>query len=98
MGCDYYIEKQLNIYFNNDDYLLLTVEKDRGYYNHNYDEDDDEYDIKVNKYKTTCLTSTFEPIIKYSNNNFNKPTTEQKYKFIIEKFIKTKYLVILLKL
>jgi hypothetical protein len=89
MGCDYYIVKMLNIYCDNDDeYLTLEIDNQRGYYHIIYDEDDDDYEIKVNEYIKECLTPSIQPIIIYDNNNFIKPTFETKYKYIVEQFIK----------
>ena len=43
MGCDYYIVKFLKIYYNKIDYLVVELDRERGYYNFQYDEDYDDY-------------------------------------------------------
>ena len=43
MGCDYYIIKFLNIYYNDIDYLVIELDREKGYYNFQYDEDCDDY-------------------------------------------------------
>ena len=84
MGCDYYIVKVLNIYYNDNDYLRVELERERGYFNYYYDEDEEDYEDKVNKYIKDILTSQMKPIIIYSNNSFNKLSSETKYKIIIQ--------------
>jgi hypothetical protein len=76
----------LNIYCDNDDeYLTLEIDNQRGYYHIIYDEDDD-YEIKVNEYIKECLTPSIQPIIIY-DNKFIKPNYETKYKYIVEQFM-----------
>ena len=84
MGCDYYIVKFLNIYYNKIDYLVVELDRERGYYNFQYDEDYDDYEYKENEYIKDCLTPEMKPIIIYTNNSFNKVTSEIKYKILIE--------------
>ena len=85
MGCDYYIQKVLRIYFE-DDYLCCIVGSERGYYMDLYDEDEEDYELKVNEYTKECLTPKMEPIILY-NGSFNKSSYETKYKSIVENFM-----------
>jgi hypothetical protein len=84
MGCDYYIAKCLNIYYNDTDYLVVELERKRCYYYFQYDEDSDDYDDKINEYIKECLTPEMKPIIIYSSNSFNKVNSETKYKSLIE--------------
>jgi hypothetical protein len=84
MGCDYYIVKYLNIYYNDTDYLVVELERERCYYYFQYDEDSDDYDDKINEYIKGCLTPEMKPIIIYSSNSFNKVNSETKYKSLIE--------------
>ena len=84
MGCDYYIVKFLNIYYNKIDYLVVELDRERGYYNFEYDEDYDDYEYKENEYIKYCLTPEMKPIIIYINNSFNKVNSETKYKILIE--------------
>ena len=86
MGCDYYIQKMLRIYFE-DDYLNCLLDRERGYYFNIYDEDEEDYETKVNEYRRKCLTPKMESILIY-NNQFNNSTYETKYKSIVENFMK----------
>ena len=84
MGCDYYIIKFLNIYYNDIDYLVVELDREPGYYNFDYDEDCDDYTDKETEYIKRCLTPDMEPIIIYINNSFNKVSSEIKYKMLID--------------
>lgn len=86
MGCDYYIRKILRIYFD-DEHLNFILDSERGYYINLYDEDEEDYEIKVAEYIKQCLTVKTEPIIIYNNNKFNKLASETKYKSMVEHFI-----------
>ena len=88
MGCDYYIQKVLHIYCEDDDYLRFILGTERGYYLDLYDEDEEDYKTKVNEYIKGCLTPKMNPIIIYNNGVFSKPTYETKYKSMIEHFMK----------
>lgn len=82
MGCDYFILKLLHIYYNNSEYLEIELDRQRGYY------DDDEDEENINKYIEHTLTPKTEDIVIYSNNNFNKPSLEEKYKILVENKIR----------
>jgi len=84
MGCDYYIEKVLHIYYNNIDYFPIELCRDKGDYYYDFDIDDIDYEKKINEYKKNILTSQIEPIILYDNNRFKKISYEIKYKQLIE--------------
>ena len=43
MGCDYYIFKVLHIYYNDTEYLDVTLHRKRGYYDYE-EQDEDEAD------------------------------------------------------
>ena len=91
MGCDYYIDKNLNIYDYNDKIIsYINLERERGYYwfTSMLDEDEDGYDAEVAQYKKNKLTPKMKPIVIYSNNTFNKLSFENKYKKLIEDEIK----------
>jgi c-di-AMP phosphodiesterase-like protein len=92
MGCDYYIAKVLQIeYYTNTDVSEIEVSRERGYYNiegYNYDEDEDDYEEKVNMYIKNQLTPQMKPIILFSNSMFNKRTSEEKYSALIEDELK----------
>lgn len=88
MGCDYYILKVLQIYYNENDYLEIELDRLREYYDYDqYDEDEDNYEEKINEYIKTALTPKMKPILIYSNSSFTKPLFEEKYKTMIEKKI-----------
>jgi len=92
MGCDYYIDKNLQIY-NHDNTMLsfINLEHDRGYFwfTPELDEDEDGDDEEVQRYVKSILESTMKPIVIYSNNAFYKPSFENKYKILIENELKT---------
>jgi hypothetical protein len=89
MGCDYYITKVLQMYYNENECLEFEVERQKGYYYYdNYDEDEDNYEKMIDAYKKDILTPQINPIIIYINGKFNKPSTEEKYKTLIDCEIK----------
>ena len=89
MGCEYYICKYLGITFYNDNYIRnITLEKQNGYYHFTYDSDNDDYDEKLKEYIKNCLTPKNDKIIIYENNYFKKELYKEKYKNIIEDFLK----------
>jgi len=88
MGCDYYIVKVLQIYYEENEYLEFELNRERGYYHYeDYDEDADDYKMKIEEYIKDCLTPQIEPIILYKDGTFNKPLSETKYKTLVEKQI-----------
>jgi len=85
MGCDYYITKVLQIYYSETEIVEYELERERGYFNYNnFDEDDDNYEEDIKSYINSVLTPQTKPIILYNNSNFNKPITEKKYKTLVE--------------
>lgn len=82
MCCDYFILKLLHIYYNNSEYLEIELDRQRGYY------DDDEDEENINTYIEYTLTPKTEIIVIYNNNNFNKPSLEEKYKTLVENKIR----------
>lgn len=88
MGCDYYITKQIVIYFDDVTPIWITLETIEGYYYWSYDEDAEDYEEKVKAYIKRTLTSSMEPIVIYENGSFKKPELETKYKTLIENEIK----------
>lgn len=84
MGCDYYIVKVLQIYYNDNDYFEIELERERGNYYYDYDEDEEDYEKKINEYIKNILTPQMNPIIIYDNNSFRKLLLETKYKNIVE--------------
>lgn len=87
MGCDYYINKNLDIYgYNNNLLSFINLEHKRGYYNYCtlLDEDEEGYEDEVKINIQRQLEPDMKPIEIYSNNKFNKLSFEKKYKFLIE--------------
>lgn len=82
MGCDYYIDKNLYILDYHEQIIsFINLEKSRGYYWYNEDEDSLDYDF--NNYRQNILEPSMNPIILYINNAFCKPSFEIKYKELI---------------
>jgi len=91
MGCDYYIDKNLCMYDHNDIQIsYINIEHEKGYYwfTSLLDEDEDEYDREFATYIENILKPKMIPIVIYSNKTFNKLSSENKYKKIIEEKIK----------
>jgi hypothetical protein len=87
MGCDYYIDKVLDIYYNDTEFYSIRLERTRGYYFDMYDEDDEFYEEKMKKYIEETLISQTKPITIYQNNSFTNEKVEIKYKALVEKYI-----------
>lgn len=88
MGCDYYIIKSLVIRFEDDTTSYVELERERGYYGWDYDEDEPDYQEKVAAYKERLLTPRMEPIVIYENNGFANSILETKYKLSVEDELK----------
>jgi chromosomal replication initiation ATPase DnaA len=89
MGCDYYIVKVLQIYYNDTEYMECELERERGYfYCDKFDEDEDDYEEQINEYIKDILTVQMKPIQIYENNSFRKLLFETKYKDIVENELK----------
>uniref|UniRef100_A0A6C0H3I1 Uncharacterized protein n=1 Tax=viral metagenome TaxID=1070528 RepID=A0A6C0H3I1_9ZZZZ len=87
MGCDYYILKLLQIYYNNDDFLEIELYRQKGYYiddDQDEDEDYDDYSERFHEYVEYCLETKMKPIVIYNNNCFCKSSFDTKYTNIIE--------------
>jgi len=85
MGCDYYVIKVLQIYYNDTEYLEVEINRERCYYDdYQFDEDAEDYDEQLNNYIEDILTVKTEPILIYSNGTFNKSSCESKYKGLVE--------------
>jgi hypothetical protein len=85
MGCDFYILKLLHIYYSENEYLEIEINREKGYYNDlQFDEDADDFDELIHKHMEEMLIVEFDPIIIYSNNKFHKSYCECKYKTLIE--------------
>jgi hypothetical protein len=91
MVCDYYIDKNLELYDYTDTmFLYINLEHERGYYwfSSLLDEDEDGYDTELAQYIKDILEPNMKPIVIYSNNTFHKVSFENKYKKIIENDLK----------
>jgi chromosomal replication initiation ATPase DnaA len=91
MGCDYYIDKDLEIYdYNNKLFSSINLEHERGYYWFSAaDEDEDGYDTEYAEYIKRKLQPSMKPIVIYSDNAFTKLSSENKYRKLIEDELKT---------
>jgi 3-dehydroquinate dehydratase len=89
MGCDYYIEKNLYIYYIDNSINYINLKKDRGYY---YEITDDMVDIDFDapseqvrqRLKERHLEPVEMPCLIYSNHNFINDNVSNKYKMILE--------------
>ena len=91
MGCDYYIDKDLELYDNNNNiFSHINLKHERGYYwfVSVLDEDEDGYHDEYALYIKQRLEPSMKPIVIYSNNSFNKLSFEHKYKEIIDNELK----------
>lgn len=87
MGCDYYVDKDLEIYDNNNrifSYINLHHEKRYYWFHSTLDEDEDRYDTELTEYIEDILKPSMEPILIYSNNSFHKFSFEHKYKKMVQ--------------
>lgn len=84
-GCDYYIDKDLNIYDNNDKiFSYINLDRKKGYYQFVSVLDEDENETELEEYIKNKLEPSMKTIIIYSNNSFHNLSFEDKYKRIIE--------------
>lgn len=85
MGCDYYMDKDLYIYFHNTHrYIFINLEHNRRYfYEINIDSDDEDYEKKQEESETEQLMPSMKPILIFMNDTFSKPIFEEKYKELI---------------
>jgi hypothetical protein len=87
MGCDFYIYKSLKVYYKDNSFDFMDIEKERGYfYFPEIDNDNIEYEKKRSEIISEQLQPRIKPIIIYQNNSFINVNYESKYKEFI--FIK----------
>jgi hypothetical protein len=91
MGCDFYIIKFLNIYYNNKTESFIDLDREKGYYHYWFDEDEEDYEKKRKEYIESVLEPHMKPILIYEENQFVRPLFETKYKSIIEKELNQHY-------
>ena len=88
MGCDYYIEKGLDLYDTaNTRITYIQLEREKGYFwfSPSMDEDEDGYADELAEYIKQTLEPAMKPIDIYSNRAFRKPSFEAKYKTLVER-------------
>jgi hypothetical protein len=85
MGCDYYIDKNLEIYFDGKSYCsLIRLEHNSGYfYDINGDSDEEDYEKKEKESINEQLKPKMKPIVIYSEGKFMSSSFEIKYKILI---------------
>jgi hypothetical protein len=90
MGCDYYIVKELKIYFLSmiPPQISIEVERENGYFHFYSDSDDPDYDQMETEYKKQILTPSMTPILLFDNGAFINERYEQKYKHVVENKLK----------
>jgi hypothetical protein len=85
MGCDYYIIKQLEIYYSEDDINIIEIYRQRGYI-YTYDSDKEDY-------MEDHLSVQYEPKILFEHGKWKSDYIQQKYASFIHalpiKIIKT---------
>ena len=92
MGCDYYIEKNLCITYNDNSCYFINLEKERGYYT--YIDMYDDFIINTTiensnltereKNKQYHLTPKTKPFTIYKNHDFTNIDVSNKYKAMLE--------------
>lgn len=90
MGCDYYICKNLSIYYIDNSFpSFIEINRNSAYFYYpNVDSDDENYEKINNRYIKEQLKPGKEPIIIYENGVFNSSILEDKYKTMIEQEFK----------
>ena len=90
MGCDYYIVKELEIYFTYSIFPQIRVELERnnGYFNFNIDSDDPKYEELEEEYIDNMLRPSIKPIVIYNIDKFINNKYEIKYKDMIDDRLK----------
>lgn len=91
MSCDYYIEQNLYIHYNDDSIEYINLQRDRAYYTDIRDnlniingDDDSNEDIKWKKIKQAHLEPREPPLLIYSNHTFINEYLSNKYKHRLE--------------
>jgi len=89
MGCDYYIEHNLCIFYNDNTSNSINLNREKGYYS-DYDDfimsiiDKSNSMSEWEKMKLYHLTPQAIPFSIYSNHSFNNEYLSNQYKDIIE--------------
>ena len=81
MGCDYYIEKRLCIFYNDKSCYCMNLKTERGYYmNINTQSSNLTEWEKIQKYHLTPK----DPLIIYTNRSYINEYVEKKYQPMVE--------------
>jgi len=89
MGCDYYIDHRLCIFYNDSSCYCINLKRERGYYT-----DYDDFIMNINpqyshltegeKIQQHHLTSKTSPVIVYTNSSYVNEYVAYKYKAMLE--------------
>lgn len=77
IGCDYYIEKRLCIFYNDNSYYCMNLQRERGYYD--FMDSNLTQPEKIQKYLTPNSTQTV-----YTNHKYINVHEENKYQAMVE--------------
>jgi len=92
MSADYYVEKNLYVYYNNDRaYSIINLSRENGYLYNVYDENVTDYHKKMDDYVKLKLKPDFEPIDIYSDSVFKNTLYERKYRNFIQSELNAEY-------
>jgi hypothetical protein len=90
MGCDYYVEHNLCIHYNDNTSNCINLKRDRCYYYDNYDSyiiNTQKQDVTLSewqKLKKYHLTPRTVPTIIYTNHSFANIYVSNQYKELLE--------------
>ena len=87
MGCDYYIENNMYIYYNDNTCNYINLKRYREYYCEIYDDDlnfDSKKTDKLKKIKNYYLENRKNPSIIYTNNSFINISIMNSYKEMLD--------------
>lgn len=90
MGCDFFISKKLNIFYkNNGEHTSIELDKKKGYFFYPYflDQNEENYQEKVMKYRSNQLRPDTPPIIIYEDDRFKRDYYKDKYTMIVEFYL-----------
>lgn len=82
--CDYYIQTQLEIEFNNGLIEHIPIDLSRSFYHYIIDIDKDDFHIRYAQYKQKCLEPETQPIYIFNNSKY-KRGVEGKIRTFINK-------------
>jgi len=89
MGCDYYIEQRLCIFYNDNSCYCINLKRERGYYT-DYDDFVMNRNTQTNnlieweKIQQHHLTPTASPFIIYTNHSYINLYVANKYESMVE--------------